>query len=153
MSDHVVQQLRSALAGALTGLTTTGARVHQSRGAVVRLKATELPALYVGMPRESLESLTVHYPMHQQRTVEVPIVALAKDDDDVEAVLLQVQNEVEVKLGSAAPATLLSIGVRSLELTDTDPQLDVGLEIPAGQLALNWRAELFTVAGVPGTFA
>ncbi|MEY2654030.1 MAG: hypothetical protein RLZZ524_1058, partial [Pseudomonadota bacterium] len=45
MANHLRQQIREAVAGAVTGLTTTGARVYQGR--VYPLEDAQLPGLTV----------------------------------------------------------------------------------------------------------
>lgn len=57
MADHVRKQIRQAVATLLTGLATTGARVHVARP--YPLEASGLPALVIDTPRESREAMSM----------------------------------------------------------------------------------------------
>lgn len=149
--SHLIQQIRDALATQLAGLTTTAANVYTKRAQVNRLKTTELPALYIGLPAERITPDTIGFPPAQEREMDIPIVALVKEGDDTESTLTTIQAEVEVKLYSSQSVNTLSGLVARLNITGADPEIDTGLDVAAGQLVMNWNALYFTAGGAPQT--
>ena len=67
---HVRRSIREQVASTVTGLTTTGSRVFQSR--VFRLEAADLPCLLVYTKTESVELDTmIPRALNRDLTVEV----------------------------------------------------------------------------------
>lgn len=144
MADHVRKQLREAVAAAVTGLTTTGARVFQSR--VYPIQAAELPGLSVYTESETAEESTVEPDPTVRRVVELRVDGYASAVADLDDVLDQIAKEVETAL---APG--VSVSGQSVELVYTGCQIDQDAEAarPHGLVSLQFTAELFTTSGVP----
>jgi len=68
MANHVRQQLREAIATAITGLTTTSTRVFQSR--VYPIEVGQLPCLVVTSDGDEITAQTVHHPYQQSQSYE-----------------------------------------------------------------------------------
>ncbi|MBK7592227.1 MAG: hypothetical protein IPI27_13400 [Betaproteobacteria bacterium] len=97
MANHVRRQIREAVATAVTGLTTTGTRVFQSR--VYPLEATDLPALLIATLSETSEPVTIHGPRELMRVLSVQVwhhKATADLDDALDLIC----KEVEIALAS-----------------------------------------------------
>lgn len=136
---HLRKQIRDAIASAVTGLATTGSRVHKAR--VLPLdSATALPALQVFVPDDNLETvenLTLTAPRRQARSFDVTIVGVAAAASAVEDTLDTIAAEVEAALGNNALSGL----VEDLVLVETQTTLgDDGAADRFGAIELRWRA-------------
>jgi hypothetical protein len=142
--SHVRKQLREAIAALVTGLSTTGSRVFQSR--VYPLQESELPALLVSTESEANEYLTVHKPRMQKKTISVLIKAVAKAVSDFDDTLDEMCREVEEAL-----ATNQSIGglAKALRLTGTNIALDGNGEQPVGVASISFDIEIFCFENTP----
>lgn len=145
MANHVRRQIREAIGTAVTGLTTTGTRVFQSR--VYPLQDTELPALLVYSQSESILPTTIHGPAVLDRTLRVRVAGIAKATADLDDTLDQIAKEVEVAL-SGPPAGLLAL-VRVARLTDTEIEMTGTAEQPVGRIELSYELEYFTAENAP----
>ena len=76
MTVHVRQQIRDAAAVALTGLTTTGARVYASR--VYPMQDANLPGLRIFTPSETSQSIEMGTSRLRERTLTLVIEACVK---------------------------------------------------------------------------
>lgn len=139
MADHVRKQLREAVATALTGLTTTGARVFQTRAYPVR--STELPCLLVYTDGEQAEEDTQDE--IDRRTIAVRVEALAKAaadlDDTLDLIAKEVETALETPVAIASTSTQLAYTGCEIELRDE-------LQVPHGSAVLAFEAVLFTSA-------
>jgi hypothetical protein len=145
--SHLIQQIREAVATAVTGLTTTGSRVYQSRLYPRALPAG--PCLVVSTDSESASQLTVHPTPRLQRSLTVTIRAYALANDNLDDVLDTVQSEVEVALGN----TTLSGKVQTLTYTGRSLLLDEATDQPVGVLTLTYEAVYVTASNAPTTTA
>jgi hypothetical protein len=136
---HVRQQIREAVAAAVTGLATTGANVHQSR---IKPLAAGLPALLVMTNDEAVDVGTINANPVLERVLEVEVAALAKAASNVDDTLDTIAAEVEAVLGNTTLAGL----VDSLALSGINVDFDETLDQPAGRLSLRFRAHYFTTA-------
>lgn len=140
---HARSQIRGAIVTALTGLTTTGSRVHAAR-----MRPTDaLPCLLVETNDESIDT-TVQ--TMQMRGLTVTVRASAKIGADVDVVLDTIAEEVEAALHAAGTLGNRVPGGLALQSISTD--FDDALEQPAGALVLTFSGSYFTAAGSPGTF-
>lgn len=142
---HVRQQIREAAASALTGLTTTAARVFQSR--VRPLRDADLPCLLINTDDESIESTNAVAGGEIDRTLTLSVRAVAKVSDTLDDTLDTIAEQVEPVLNNATLGGL----VRGLTLERIRVEMDDALEKPAGVLTLEYRAVYFTTPGQPGT--
>lgn len=142
--SHVRQQIREAAASAITGLTTTGTRVYQSR--VRPLSDASLPCLMVTTNDETVEVLTVHGPAQLDRRLTLTVDAIAKATSNLDDTLDTMIAEVETVLGN----TTLSGKVKSLVLQSVGISIEQG-EKPAGRASMQFEANYMTVANAPST--
>lgn len=147
---HARQAIREAAAALLTGLTTTGSRVHQSRLPYATLDDTLLPALLVVTGGESGGDMTTDDAAIQRRPCDLIVSGLAKPSANLDDVLDTIAAEVETALGKAITVTGKSIRIEGPPVIP-EPTLDDSLERPVGRIDLTFRLIYFTAAGAPGT--
>lgn len=145
MANHLRRQIREAVATRLTGLSTTGASVHQSR--VYAVQDSELPCLLVFTRSESIGETTIHAPKVVSRVLTLEIVAIAKANDALDDTLDQICKEVEVAL--ANPVTALEPLAESIGLVSTEYELSGAGEKPTGQATLLYEINYFTAENAP----
>jgi len=142
---HGRQQIREAAAAALTGLTTTGTRVYQSR--VHPLADNKLPCLLVETNSEQITVESVHAPSMLQRELTLTVRAVAKVTGNLDDTLDTMVAEVETAIGN----TTLGGKVKSLVLESIATEMSGESDRPVGVLTMNWRAVYFTVSNAPNT--
>lgn len=96
MADHLRKQIRVAAAAALTGLSTTGARVFTSRARAIQ--ASDLPCLRVFGDDESIETASMGQQRRRHRTLSLFVEAMAQGNSAPEDTADQITKEVEVAL-------------------------------------------------------
>ena len=139
MANHVRRQLREAVATAVTGLTTTGARVYQSR--VYPLQTTDLPCLVVTSDGDDIEYLTLNTPAQQQRETTIRIEAYVRGTADVDDTMDLISKEVEIAI--AGMSTFKNITLRATRL-----EMDQG-DQPIGKNTMIFKTDLYTVSNAP----
>jgi hypothetical protein len=145
--SHVRQQIREAVVAALTGLATTGSRVHASR---LRPQGDAgLPCLLV--TTESEEVVETSILGLQRRELVVQVRGYAKATGALDDTLDTIAAEVETALG--ADVTLGGLAKGSLLLAGIDIDFDDALDKPVGVVVLQFKAGYYTVAGAPGVLA
>lgn len=132
---HARQTIREAAATLLTGLTTTGSRVFQSR----MVPQETLPCLLVTTNDEEISPGAFEKQLDRRLTITV--IGVAKATSNVDDTLDTIAAEVEAALGSDYRYELTAIAV----------DFDETLEKPAGRIALTYTYRYFTTAGAPGT--
>ena len=93
---HVRKLLRDSLTTAVTGLSTTGSNVYQSR--VYPIAANKLPGLLVYSKEESVEYSTMGIPRIQERTVSFTVEMYVKGVSGYDNSLDQICVEIEEAL-------------------------------------------------------
>lgn len=141
---HVRQQIREAAATALTGLTTSGSRVYQSR--VHPLDAASLPCLLVNTDDEDVTSLKISSPDMLDRRLTLTVRAVARASSNLDDTLDTMVSEVEVALG----ATTLSGKVKTLTLDGIGIETEQG-DKPVGIASMKFSATYMTAANAPET--
>lgn len=136
---HVRQQIREAVAMAVTGLATTGANVVRSR---MKPRATGLPCLLVSTGDERVEAIGISGPALLDRQLDVEVKGYAIAADNLDDTLDAIAAEVEAVLGN----TQLGGLVKSITLSGIDTDFDESLQQPAGVIALRFSANYLTVA-------
>ncbi len=142
---HARQQIREAVATALTGLTTTGSKVYQSR--MLPQGDAGLPCLLITTASEEIDG-TVQ--AHQLRDLTIVVRgyarAVANLDDTLDVICAEVETALQTAgtLGGKVPGGLM------LQRIETD--LDDALDKPAGVVEMQFKAGYFTSAGIPGAF-
>lgn len=137
---HVRQALREAAVTALTGLTTTGARVYDSR--IHPLSDGVLPCLTVYCPEEAAEKAGLGNLLDRDMTLVVR--GYARGASGVEDTLDTICEEVETALTALDGAKWVTL--RSIEQTFSDDG-----DMPIAQVEIRFQVYYQTVAGVPGT--
>jgi len=145
MANHVRRQIREAVGTVLTGLSTTGARVFQSRA--YPLEQTDLPGLLISTASESVEYIDIAAPATQQRTLTVRVDALAKATADLDDVLDGICKEVEVAL--ASPGATLAALAKSIMLAAVDVEVDASGAQPIGRASMEYRLVYFVYETAP----
>lgn len=142
MADHVRKQLRDATAVRLTGLTTTGSRVYESRS--VPVGDANLPGLLIYTTQEQAQDATMAADV--ERRIEVRVEGVAKAATNLDDTLDLIAKEVEIALSTA-----LTIGAASTQLVYQGAVITMqdGLDQLVGVVALTFEAVLFTTAGSP----
>jgi len=132
---HVRTQIRNAVAAALTGLTTTGPRVHPSR--VWPLQQTDLPALlvYTTSDQVDYERSTIGRPRKLWRDLELVVEARAASAAGLDDTLDRIETEViaalnlDITLGGLA---------KEIEIAGTEIEFDTA-ETPIGTNRMTFR--------------
>lgn len=96
MTDHVRKQIRAAAVVALTSLTTTGARVYDSR--VYPMQDADLPGLRVFTPEETSEPLEMGTTRARERTLTLGVDACVKANTGYADTAELICKEVEIAL-------------------------------------------------------
>jgi hypothetical protein len=135
------------VAALLTGLTTTGSNVFQSR--VQPLGESKLPALLISTNEEEIETLTMHNPAVLQRRLRVQVVAKAKAVDDLDDLLDQIMQEVEVKVYENQTSYTLGGLVSGLDLESIDVEMVREGDKKFGEAVMTFNAVYFNQAGAP----
>lgn len=143
---HVRRQIRDAVVTALTGLSSTGARVSATRK-YTHGKAS-LPALAVYTLDEESESETLGTAGLLARSLRLVVTGYARASNSVEDTLDQIAAEVEAAL--AGEPTLGGLAKRST-LIGTEIEIEEQAEQPIGSIRLIWRVDYLTAADAPQT--
>lgn len=137
---HVRQSLREAAVTALTGLTTTGTRVYDSR--VHPLSESALPCLTVYCPEEQVQKAGLGNLL--ERDMLLVVRGYARSASGVEDVLDAICEEVETALTELSGAKWVTL--QSIEQTMSDDG-----DMPIAQVEIRFQVYYQTIAGVPGT--
>lgn len=103
---HVRKLLRDNLTTALTGLTTTGSNVYQSR--VYPVASNKLPGLLIYSKSESIEYSTMGLPRIQERTasftLEIYVKGVSGYDNSIDQICLEIEEAIysNITLGGYA---------------------------------------------------
>ena len=114
---HVRQTIRERVVTDVTGLTTTGSRVFDSR--IYPLTSAELPALLVYAPNEEIEYADLKPNRTQLRNLNIVIEAHAKATSSLEDTFDTIAKEVEEAISGDLTMNGTAKDVR-LEDIDTD---------------------------------
>ena len=96
MANHLRRQIRERAATTLTGLTTTGSNVFQSR--VYPMESAGLPGLCIYTTEETVEMQSMGATRHVSRDLTLIVEGYATDSVNVDDTLDQIGKEVEVAM-------------------------------------------------------
>lgn len=96
--SHLRQLIRSNIVTTVTGLTTTGSRVYQTR--IYPLEQSKLPGLCVYTRSETTEYTTISPPRRQERSLEVVVEIYAMATTNLDNTLDTVAAQIEEALAS-----------------------------------------------------
>jgi hypothetical protein len=144
MAVHRRQAVREAIGTALTGLTTTGSRVFQSR--VYPLETADLPGLLIFTGGETISPSTIHGPAVLERTLTVRVVGVARQTSNLDDTLDLIVKEVEIAVAGMSIAGIAT----EITLTSIDePELTGTSDQPTGQATMNFEVGYFTAENAP----
>ena len=141
---HARQTIREAVATLVTGLSTTGSNVFQSR--VYRLQASELPALLVYSTDEAVSRETIGTGPYLRRELTIRIEGFSKNLTALDDTLDTIGEEVEDALGGQTPA-----GVDDFYLQTVSIEYTGEGEQPVGVIRMDWLARYQTAENDSGT--
>lgn len=142
MANHVRQQLREAVATAVTGLSTTGSRVYQSR--IYPVTDTNLPCLLVTSDGDKAEAITVHSPYQQERATTIRIEGVAKAVSNIDDTLDTISKEVETAIANASTAIVKGLFYQGAQI-----DYDGSGEQPIGKVTMIFTKDLYTLSNAP----
>ena len=96
MANHLRRQIRERAATTLTGLTTTGSNVFQSR--VYPMESAGLPGLCIYTTDEAIEIQSMGGTRNVSRDLTLIVEAYATDSANVDDTLDQIGKEIEVAM-------------------------------------------------------
>lgn len=129
--SHARQTIREAIATLVTGLTTTGARVYQTR--YYRLGQAHLPCLLVYTLEESIDRSAMSKSNTLVRNLTVRIEGAAEATSNLDDTLDSIGEQVENALAGTSPA-----GVEELYLQSVQINLSTEGEKPVGVVAMDF---------------
>lgn len=143
MADHAHTQIVSAVVTALTGLTTSGARVFANRR--YAMDTAQLPGLRISADQDSVTPETVHTPHVQQHQLDLVVECCAQANASLDTTCNQMQKEVEIALASG-----ISVGGKTLFPVLTGSRYDdEPANTPAGVKRVEFAIEYFTLNNAP----
>jgi hypothetical protein len=147
MADHIRKQAREAVATLLTGLTTTGPRVFQSR--VYVLNDADLPCLVISTNEEQAEIGAMGFPSMLNRQLNLQVRALAKANSNLDDTLDAMIKEVEIALNASIVANTLNGLVKDITLSSIFIDMNGEAESPMGQAVMSFTVLYKTQANTP----
>ena len=96
MANHLRRQIRERAATTLTGLTTTGSNVFQSR--VYPMESAGLPGLCIYTTEETVEMQSMGATRHVSRDLKLIVEVYATDSANVDDTLDQIGKEIEIAM-------------------------------------------------------
>ena len=132
---HLRQSIRERIATVVTGLTTTGSNVFQSR--VYPIEDASLPCLLVYTTSEDSEVTEMASPRPMSRTLNVVVqgvVSATQPDDTLDLI----SKEVEIAL--AGDVSINSLASNSF-LSSTEIEINADGAKPVGTVMLNYVVE------------
>lgn len=147
---HVRKQIRDAAKTALTGLTTTGARVYATRPDEQPLQSSELPGLRVFTKDETVEVITTGPLRRRERLLELVVEACVREtsgyDDDVDLIAKEVETalDADVSLGGLC---------QDIKPVSFSLEVDAAGEQPVAVGRMTFQVRYYTEKGTPGVAA
>lgn len=147
MANHLHRQIREAVATALTGLTTSGARVYPNR--LHPFESTSLPGLRITVESDQVTPLTVHEPHIQGHQLAIAVECVAKAIADLDDTCDQMAKEVEIALSAG-----VSVGGHMVYPVLTGSEYDdEAAGTPAGSKRLTFSVEYESQNTQPDVFS
>lgn len=141
---HMRQQIRDAVAAALTGLPTTAGRVHVGR--TRPLPTDHQPTLLIyTLVEVSSRAVAGRPPLQERRLdllVEGRVVSSVAPDDDLDTIAAEVE-------GALAASPRLGGLTMDLSLAGTEVLIEAQGERHVGRIGLTWRAVYRIAEGAP----
>lgn len=142
---HARETIRARVATMLTGLTTTAARVFQSR--VYNVQESELPCLLIYTVSEDVAEVTLGDPRTLERVLTLVVEGKAQATADLDDTLDDIGQEVETALGGDPD---LSIGVYDTLLETVEIDYSADGDVPVGSIVMRFLVTYRTAENAPG---
>lgn len=144
MANHVRQQIREKIGTTLTGLTTTGSNVFESR--VYPLENANLPALIIYTKEESSEPIVIGTQRVMSRELSVVVEGYAKATSNFDDTIDTISKEVEAAI--AADRTLDGLA-KDTYLESTEIEFNSEGEKPLGYVSLTFLTNYYVKENAP----
>jgi hypothetical protein len=144
MANHVRQQIREKIGTTLTGLTTTGSNVFESR--VYPLENANLPALIIYTKEESSEPIVIGTQRLMSRELSVVVEGYAKATSNFDDTIDTISKEVEAAI--AADRTLDGLA-KDTYLESTEIEFNGEGEKPLGYVSLTFLTNYYVKENAP----
>jgi hypothetical protein len=144
MANHVRQQIREKFGTTLTGLTTTGSNVFESR--VYPLENASLPALIIYTKSETSEPIVIGTQRLMSRELSVVIEGYAKATSNFDDTIDTISKEVEAAI--AADRTLDGLA-KDTYLESTEIEFNSEGEKPLGYVSLTFLTNYYVKENAP----
>lgn len=139
---HIRKQIRERAVTELTGLTTTGSNVFESR--FRKFQDNELPGLRVFTRNEVSERIDMNNSLH--RKCELMIEGVAIDVTNVEDVLDTMAAEIETAIGQS---NLNGLAIEAIELIATNTEINDEANQPVGTVTIIFTVQYLTTDNLP----
>jgi len=144
MANHIRQQIREKIGTTLTGLTTTGSNVYESR--VYPLENTNLPALIIYTKSETSEPIVIGTQRLMSRELSVVVEGYAKATSNFDDTIDTISKEVEAAI--AADRTLDGLA-KDTYLESTEIEFNAEGEKPLGYVSLTFLTNYYVKENAP----
>ena len=138
MANHVRQQIREYFGTTLTGLTTTGSNVYESR--VYTLQESTLPSLVIYTKSESSEPIVIGTDRVMSRELSVVVEAYCKAVSNFDDTIDTISKEVEEAI--SADRTLGGLA-KDTYIESTDIEYTGDGEQPVGYVTLSFLTNYY----------
>ena len=144
MANHIRQQIREKFCTTLTGLTTTGSNVFESR--VYPLENASLPALIIYTKSETSEPIVIGTQRLMSRDLLVVVECYAKATSNFDDTIDTISKEVEAAI--AADRTLDGLA-KDTYLESTEIEFNAEGEKPLGYVSLTFLTNYYVKENAP----
>lgn len=138
MANHIRQQIREYFGTTLTGLSTTGSNVYESR--VYPLEDAKLPALIIYTKSETSEPIVIGTDRVMSRELSVVVEGYAKATSDFDDTIDTISKEVEEAI--AADRTLSGLA-KDTYIESTEIEFNGEGEKPLGYVSLTFLTNYY----------
>jgi hypothetical protein len=144
VANHIRQQIREYFGTNLTGLSTTGANVYESR--VYPIENSKLPALIIYTKSETSEPIVIGTDRVMSRELSVVVEGYAKATSDFDDTIDTISKEVEQAI--AADRTLDG-KAKDTYLESTEIEFNGEGEKPLGYVSLTFLTNYYVKENNP----
>ena len=144
MANHVRQQIRERIGTTLTGLTTTGTNVFESR--VYPLEDSKLPALIIYTKSEESMPIEIGSDRTMERSLTVNIEGYVKANSNFDDTVDTIYKEVETAM--ATDITLNGLAKDSF-LETTEIEFNAEGEKPVGFVTMSFKVDYYVLESSP----
>ena len=144
MANHIRQQIRERAGTVLTGLTTTGSNVFETR--IYPLENTNLPALVIYTKNETSEPLVISTNRVMSRELELIVEVYVKQTSNFDDEVDKICKEVEVAI--SADTTLNGLA-KDCFLQSTEIEYNTEGEQPLSYAVLTFLTNYYVQETAP----